>query len=291
MNSPHRTAPSIRAHDALADSIVAARATHGITAEFVDRAESTLRQARALLFPHFSTAGDRPRAEVVAEINALRHGMQGLIADVRNASTAPRAAESIASDWIEALPGIMTALQEDAHAMDSGDPAAQSLDEVILAYPGLRAIATYRLAHALAAQSVPLLPRIWTEFAHRETGIDLHPNARIGRAFCIDHGTGIVVGATSVIGDHVRLYQGVTLGALAVHKQLASTRRHPTIEDRCVLYANATVLGGETVVGHDSIVGANAWVTRSVPPFSMVGRDAEVRPRRNPTDDGLEFYI
>ena len=159
----------------------------------------------------------------------------------------------------------------DAEATCDGDPAATSVDEVILAYPGFYALACYRLAHQPArAAACPLVPRLITERAHRVTGIDIHPGATIGRAFAIDHGTGIVIGETSVIGDRVRLYQGVTLGALSVRKDLAQTRRHPTIEDDVVIYANATILGGDTVIGHGSVIGGNVWLTHSVPPHSIV---------------------
>jgi serine O-acetyltransferase len=274
--------------------ICAERARQTVPPDLAHRAETALHAARALLFPQFARVGAQTPSEVTREAADLASALVSLITDVdplRADAGDGADPASRAHAWMAGLPAILNALRLDAEAMEAGDPAAASVEEVVLAYPGFRAIATYRLAHALASLIVPLIPRIWTELAHRETGIDLHPKATIGRAFCIDHGTGVVVGETSVIGDHVRLYQGVTLGALAVHKQLAQTRRHPTVQDRCVLYANATVLGGETVVGHDSIVGANAWVTRSVPPFSMVGRDAEVRPRRNLPEDALEFYI
>ena len=174
----------------------------------------------------------------------------------------------------------------DAAATCDADPAATSVDEVILAYPGFYALACHRFAHQLRMQGVPLLPRLISESAHRVTGIDIHPGATIGRAIAIDHGTGIVIGETSVIGDRVRLYQGVTLGALSVRKSLASTRRHPTIEDDVVIYANATVLGGDTVVGHDSVVGGNVFLTTSLPPDSIVYQTSAVRVRR--ARDGFE---
>src|SRR5690606_15379486 len=145
-----------------------------------------------------------------------------------------------------------------------------SVDEVILAYPGFLAIAIYRIAHVLYRAEVPLLPRLLTEYAHRETGIDIHAGARIGASFSIDHGTGVVIGETTVIGDRVRIFQGVTLGALSVNKELASTKRHPTIHDDVVIYANATILGGRTEVGARSIIGGNVWLTHSVPPESVV---------------------
>ena len=154
--------------------------------------------------------------------------------------------------------------------MLAGDPAAKDEFEVIRAYPGFYAIAMYRIAHQLLLLEVPLIPRILTEWAHARTGIDIHPGARIGEFLYIDHGTGTVIGETTVIGDHVKLYQGVTLGALSVEKYMADTKRHPTIEDRAIIYSGATILGGDTVIGHDCVIGGNVWLTRSVPPHSTV---------------------
>lgn len=170
-------------------------------------------------------------------------------------------------------------LQADAESMLAGDPAANSLDEVILAYPGFLAIAVHRLAHTLYGYQVPLLPRILSEKAHHLTGIDIHPGAHIGERFCIDHGTGIVIGETCKIGDDVKLYQGVTLGALSVEKKLAKTQRHPQIEDRVVIYANATILGGETRIGHDSVIGGNVWLTESVCPYAVVYHRPDIQVR------------
>lgn len=164
------------------------------------------------------------------------------------------------------LPGIMRNLDLDAEAIFGGDPAAESEDEVILAYPGFLAITIYRVAHQLFLLNVPLVPRILTEYAHERTGIDIHPGATIGESFCIDHGTGIVIGESSIIGNRVKIYQGVTIGALSVDKSHASTKRHPTIEDDVVIYAQAVILGGETVIGKNSVIGGNAWVTESIPP-------------------------
>ncbi len=164
-------------------------------------------------------------------------------------------------------------LLKDADAILHGDPAAVSATEVIRTYPGFYAIAVYRLAHEFYQLDVPLVPRILTEHAHSRTGIDIHPGASIGERFCIDHGTGVVIGETVVIGDEVKIYQGVTLGALSVRKELAQTKRHPTLQDRVVVYSGATILGGQTVIGHDSIIGGNVWLTKSVPPFSKVYYD------------------
>lgn len=177
---------------------------------------------------------------------------------------------SLVQQYQHMLPELHTVFVEDAQAICAGDPAAKSVDEVILSYPGLYAIAVYRLAHRIFQLGVPLIPRIMTEIAHSRTGIDIHPGAQIGKSFVIDHGTGIVIGETTQIHDNVKLYQGVTLGALSVHKSLENTKRHPTIESNVVIYANATILGGNTTVGTGSTIGGNVWLTKSVPTGSRV---------------------
>jgi serine O-acetyltransferase len=200
--------------------------------------------------------------------------------------------DTVADAFLEQLPAIHMALLADAEAHFQGDPAARSVDEIIIAYPGFRAVAMYRLAHQLYKSGVPLLPRLITEMGHRETGIDIHPGATIGRAFSIDHGTGVVVGETTVVGDRVKLYQGVTLGAASVRKELANMKRHPTLEDDVVIYANATILGGDTVIGTGSIIGGNVWLTRSVPPRSVVTHEGLTeRPLRADAEPLLEFHI
>jgi serine O-acetyltransferase len=161
-------------------------------------------------------------------------------------------------------------LSKDVRAALVGDPAAKSYDEIIFSYPGLFAVTVYRLAHQLIEQAVPLMPRMMTEYAHSNTGIDIHPGARIGESFFIDHGTGVVIGETTVIGNRVRLYQGVTLGALSVPRgateKLREQKRHPTIEDEVIIYSGATILGGDTVIGTRSVIGGNVWITESIPP-------------------------
>lgn len=182
--------------------------------------------------------------------------------------------QSAALQFIKALPGLRGVLATDVRAAQEGDPASQSVDEIIFSYPGLFAITVYRLAHTLYHLGVPLLPRIMTEYAHSQTGMDIHPGAEIGHSFFTDHGTGVVIGQTAVIGDRVRIYQGVTLGALSLPRNamdsLRKAKRHPTIEDDVVIYAGATILGGETVVGARSIIGGNVWLTESVPPDTKV---------------------
>ncbi len=194
----------------------------------------------------------------------------------------PSNAAEISAQFILALPELRDLMLTDATAILSGDPAAKSLDEVIVSYPGFFATATHRIAHTFTQPEVPLLPRILSEYAHQRTGIDIHPRASIGPSFCIDHGTGIVIGETSVLGAHVKLYQGVTLGALSVDKNLAKSKRHPTIEDHVVVYSNATILGGETVVGHHSTIGGNVWLTNSVPPHSTVYHRGDVILKQGP---------
>jgi serine O-acetyltransferase len=191
--------------------------------------------------------------------------------------------------FLQQLPAVRELLATDVKAAYAGDPACKSLDEVIFCYPGLEAITVYRLAHLLYQLEVPLIPRIMTEWAHSRTGIDIHPGATIGKNFFIDHGTGVVIGQTTEIGDWVKLYQGVTLGALSFATDadghlVRDTKRHPTIEDHVVIYANATVLGGRTVVGHHAVIGSSVWITSSVTPHATVTLE---KPRLNVRDPNL----
>ena len=252
-------------------------------------AQVLAQRALALLFPHFSEAPSCSPDTVPQEVEALAELVAQLQRSLERLS-GPQDGR-VPERFLEALPGLYATLREDADAIYQGDPAARSRDEVILTYPGFYAIAVYRIAHALHGLGVPLLPRLLTEWAHRQTGVDIHPGAHIGRRFFIDHGTGVVIGETAVIGNGVKLYQGVTLGALAVEKALSGVKRHPTLEDHVVVYSNATILGGNTVVGHDSTVGGNAWLTQSVPPFSLVTHQSEVRQRRGRGDEELEYNI
>lgn len=180
-----------------------------------------------------------------------------------------------AKQFFSAIPEIYRLLNTDIDAIFTGDPAAISKFEVIRAYPGFYAICFYRIAHALQGLDIPLLPRILTEHAHSKTGIDIHPGATIGEYFCIDHGTGAVIGETSTIGNHVKIYQGVTLGALSVDKSMSFVKRHPTVEDHTIIYSGATILGGDTIIGHHSIIGGNVWLTQSVAPYSTVYHRAD----------------
>ncbi len=189
--------------------------------------------------------------------------------------------KQIVSDFFDKIPVIYGQLCDDAQAAFDSDPAAHSLEEVVLAYPGFYAVAVFRLAHQLHHLGVSVLPRLMSEHAHSRTGIDIHPAASVGNRFFIDHGTGIVIGETTRIGDDVKLYQGVTLGALSVTKDKAGKQRHPTLEDRVTIYSGSTILGGDTVIGHDSVIGGNVWLTESVAPFSIAYHKSEVRVRSN----------
>ena len=263
--------------------IGAARAGYALPAGLRPLSEAIARSALALLFPHFAE-GPAHRCSAAEEHAALA----SLLGRALPLLVGAAEAERVGREWLGGLPDVRARLLDDARATFEADPAAESLDEVVLAYPGFYAVAVHRLAHGLCRAGVPLLPRLLAEAAHRETGVDIHPGARIGASFSLDHGTGVVIGETAVVGDRVRLFQGVTLGALSVAKALARTKRHPTLGDDVVVYANATILGGETVVGAGSVIGGNVWLTASVPPGSVVTRTSDVRPR---VDADLEFYI
>jgi serine O-acetyltransferase len=222
----------------------------------------------AFLFPEFSTR----KYDSFGDFESFHRQLQREFLTIlsKRAVSDPVHDRQIAERFFACLPAVKESLLLDVKAMYDGDPAAKSVTEVIRTYPGFYAIASYRLAHHLHDDGLTLIARIISENAHSRTGIDIHPAAEIGNCFCIDHGTGIVVGETTVIGNHVKLYQGVTLGALSVRKEDAAVKRHPVIEDHVVIYAGASILGGETVVGHHSIIGGNVWLTRSVPPHSKI---------------------
>lgn len=184
--------------------------------------------------------------------------------------------------YIATLPNVLEKLNMDAEATVNCDPASLSIEEVYMAYPGFYAIAIYRLAHELHKKGFPLVPRLMTEYAHRQTGVDINPGAVIGDSFHIDHGTGVVIGETAIIKNDVKIYQGVTLGGLYVAKNLQKTKRHPTIESNVTIYANATILGGNTIIGENSTIGGNAWVTSSVPANSTVFHTSEIKIKTAP---------
>ena len=257
-----------------------------VTAE-VSRFADELMQ---ISFPHFSDAVYYSPDEIEGALRLLNRNLKNVLRPLQ--SKMPLSVEETSERFFRNLPALHASLWLDAESIYQGDPAAESVDEVISAYPGFFAIAIYRIAHEFTLLEVPIFPRILTEYAHQRTGIDIHPGAKIGRSFFIDHGTGIVIGESTVIGDHVKLYQGVTLGALSVDKSMSSRKRHPTIEDNVVIYSNATILGGETVIGHDSIIGGNVWLTESVPPRSIVYHRSEVRVGNSASgDERMDFII
>jgi serine O-acetyltransferase len=244
---------------------------------------------RSVLFPGFfgpsELTGETLRFHVGATLDKVLHGLRqqikrGLCVPCSEAEwllcdQCDAKAFDLAQAFVARLPEVRRILATDVQAAYEGDPALTNPDEAIFCYPGLMAITSQRIAHELTKLGVPLIPRIITEHAHSLTGIDIHPGARIGEKFFIDHGTGVVIGETCEIGDHVKLYQGVTLGALSFDTDTDGTlvrgvKRHPTLEDRVVIYANATVLGGKTVIGHDSVIGSSVWLTRSVAPYTTV---------------------
>ena len=264
-----------------------------ILSQLIEQTEQELEQARDELWPEERNyIGFREHAEKLTDllIQSMfsRHGQTGvtrrdsLSEAVWHLDTClvhleldRQKAEAVIRTLLSSLPGIRRLLQTDLLAAYAGDPAARSLDEVILCYPAFTAISTYRLAHVLYQEGVPLLPRVMTEYAHRLTGIDIHPGATIGESFFIDHGTGVVIGETTVIGKNVKLYQHVTLGAksFAVGEDgtlVKGIKRHPDIGDRVVIYAGATILGGETRIGNDCVIGGSVWLTHSVPAGKMV---------------------
>ena len=250
-------------------------------------AKQAARSALALLFPHYHGAevgGDV--ADVAGEMAALR----GLLVTALSGA-GPEPADVLTDRFLAELPAIRAALLRDAEAIRSGDPAAHDLDEVLLAYPGFFAIAVHRMAHAFYRMRVPIFPRLLAEWVHARTAIDIHPGAQIGDSFAIDHGTGIVIGESAAIGDRVKIYQGVTLGALSVSKGLAGAKRHPTIGNDVVIYAGATILGGTTVIGDGSVIGGNTWITSSVSPRSVVTHQDPVTRAKPADPELLDFVI
>lgn len=228
-----------------------------------------------LLFPEQTKEYFTSAEEIEIHFKNLELDLRNILLTTYQCKSCNAAAK--AQIFFEAIPSIYKTLKTDIQAIINGDPAAKSEFEVIRAYPGFYAISIYRIAHQLHLLEIPLLPRILTEYAHSKTGIDIHPGAKIDEYFYIDHGTGVVIGETAEIGKNVKIYQGVTLGALSVEKSLASVKRHPTVEDNVVIYSGATILGGNTTIGHSSIIGGNVWLTKSVPAFSTVYHKPEIK--------------
>ena len=245
-------------------------------------------KAMNLLFP-FRTKMNLDDTELERGLKELETGLVELMMPLKK--KLDRDPESISRDFMERLPAVRELMMKDADAFMQFDPAAESTGEVILSYPGFFSIAVYRLAHELRTMNVPILPRVMTEYAHGKTGVDIHPGARIGESFFIDHATGTVIGETAVIGNNVKIYQGVTLGALFVRKSMANQKRHPTIEDNVIIYARSTILGGDTVIGHDSVIGGNVWLTESVVPYSVVYQKHHVEVRDSKEISGQINWI
>ncbi|MCY1076114.1 serine O-acetyltransferase EpsC [Archangium lansingense] len=274
----------------LIQTLIEARRHHCFPPDVRAAAPELIEKVLALLFPHFAERMDCSSVGIRSEVAVVEAVLTRALDTL--APRYPGTSPDMPRRFMEQLPEIYAWLRQDAEAINEADPAARNVDEVILTYPGFYAIAIYRIAHALHSLGFPLLPRLLTELAHQRTGVDIHPGANIGRRFVIDHGTGVVIGETTLIGTGVKIYQGVTLGALQVQKGLADKKRHPTIEDDVVVYANATILGGNTVVGRGSIIAGNAFITHSIPPESMVTRRSEVRHREATVEfDELEYHI
>ncbi len=245
------------APDSFLDQLVRDHGGYAFDWRIKSEAESLLVRLLAMLFPHFGDPGWHCPLTLDQCAARLEEDLAAVVG------------KEPAAELFRALPGAYQAMLTDLAGLEASDPAAQSRDEVMLAYPGFLAVCVHRLAHALPAA---LVPRIWSEWAHRQTGIDIHPGAQIAAPIIIDHGTGVVIGETTVIGPGVRLFQGVTLGALSVSKDQATEKRHPTIEANVTIYAGAAILGGDTVIGEGSVIGGSAWVTRSTPPNSVITR-------------------
>ncbi|MCX6169194.1 MAG: serine acetyltransferase [Ignavibacteriales bacterium] len=273
-----------------ATTLLDKRQSHSCTSSLKTEAIDFLEELIDFLFSHFSNKIYYTQEDVLAKLQLLERNLVSLLKNLNSHFTEDAA--SIAKEFTLQIPIIHDRLWADAEAIYQGDPAAESVDEVILAYPGFMAICIYRIAHELYKLNLPIIPRILTEHAHEKTGIDIHPGAKIGSPFFIDHGTGIVIGETSEIGKNVKIYQGVTLGALSVDKSLSQTKRHPTIHDDVIIYSQAVILGGKTVIGEKSVIGGNAWITQSIPANSIVYNKSEVRVRSNQDfEDTIDFII
>ncbi len=290
--------------DAILASYGAEKRTHRIGADFLPSRRAIveiIRELRQLLFPGFFGQLALTRGNVPYHVGSLLVRLKRQIAEQVNhclcfdrtlarcdRQQCSRQAENLTGKFLRRIPAIRKMLALDAQAAYDGDPAAKNIDEVIYCYPGFYAITVYRLAHALLRLGVPLMPRIMTEHAHSVTGTDIHPGAEIGKSFFIDHATGVVIGETTRIGNHVKIYQGVTLGALSFPKDergrvIKGLQRHPTLGDHVTIYSNATILGGATVIGSGATIGGNAFITESVAPRTVVGHEPpqlRVRPRR-----------
>lgn len=303
----------------IAESILGEARTRHMSAAYLPHRHETLEileRLTWLMFPGFvgprgvATAGLREHVDrlvhdiasrLVQQVSAALRYQENVAEGARDFAArsehCDRRAGSTVEQYLSRIPEVRRLLSLDVQAALDGDPAAQHTDEIIFSYPGLRAITIHRLAHELHRLDVPLLPRIMSEHAHSVTGIDIHPGARIGESFFIDHGTGVVIGATAVIGAHCRIYQGVTLGAKSFPKDergrlKRGTKRHPTLEDHVIAYAGSTILGGDTLIGAGSVISGGVFLTQSVPPGTVVrGPKVDVRTRTNPETPPANYAI
>ncbi len=254
--------------------------------------ESTQQFVDELVMFMFPVKGNRTVSlkSLQKELRRLRFRLSELLYPLHDDSEDE--VTQVVESFFNRLPEIYRMLQSDADSFLDSDPSAKGIEEVLMSFPGFYAISVYRLAHELQVLNIPLLPRIMSEYIHGKTGIDIHPGAIIGRNFFIDHGTGVVIGETTDIGDNVKIYQGVTLGALYVERALRDQKRHPSIQDNVIIYAGSTILGGKTVIGHDSVIGGNVWLTNSVEPFSLVYHQPQIVIRdKKDFVEPLNFFI
>jgi serine O-acetyltransferase len=273
-----------------ADRILNKRETHLCNSLLKENTIEFLDDVISFLFPHFSRKRYFSAEDVLAKLQLIERNLISLLKNVVEKDNSEL--KEKAEKFMTQIPEIHDKLWMDAEEIYQGDPAAESVDEVILAYPGFMAITIYRIAHEIYKQDIPIIPRVITERAHEITGIDIHPGAEIDSPFFIDHGTGVVIGETTKIGKHVKLYQGVTLGALSVDKSLTDKKRHPTIEDDVIIYSQAVILGGSTTIGKNSIIGGNSWITQSVAPNSIISSKMEVRVRSTDKHfDTIDYII
>jgi serine O-acetyltransferase len=253
----------------------------------VKNSQLLLRSIISLLFPILSK---KDKIDLEADLNHIEIQLSCLLQSI---SYTDVQANELTQAFIDRFESVYQLLIKDAEAIYKGDPAAESIEEVIVSYPGFFAIVIHRIAHELYKLKIPVLPRLFSEYGHKETGIDIHPGASIGESFCIDHGTGVVIGETTQIGKQVKIYQGVTLGALSVHKEKAGSKRHPTILDHVTIYSGTTILGGKTIIGSHSVIGGNVWLTHSVEDYSIVLNKNEIYVKnKNPEyDQVIDFVI
>ena len=271
--------------DKVAAEMVAHQNSFGeIPSISIKDAEEVLNHFLGLVFPHYLLGFDRGEKGIKKQLGCFSDDLKRILKKATGWDE--KTIQEKTNDLLADLPGISRKIGRDAEALFNSDPASESLDEVIISYPGCYAVSAYRFANYLLKMEIPLLPRLIGEYAHRITGIDIHPGATIGHSLYIDHGTGVVIGATAVIGNNVQIYHSVTLGALKVEKSEKSKKRHPTVEDNVIIYSGATILGGKTVIGHDSVIGGNVWITGSILPHSRV-----MYKSSDEAESGLNFTI